>query len=61
MEHLERGARFEHGGHTAFCIWTGEVAAIAMAPQTGLGLRDPEHTARVLNQRVARGERPVRR
>ena len=52
--------RPDHEGHTVFDVWTGEAVVIAMDPQTGLSLEDAEHTARMLNQRVARGERLVR-
>jgi len=45
--------RPDRSGYTVTDIWTGEPAVIAMTPQTGLTQADADHTASLLNQRIA--------
>lgn len=40
-------------------VETGETVVIAQVPQDRLSAEDAEHTARMLNQRAAGGERKV--
>jgi hypothetical protein len=40
-------------------VSTGEIAVIAMAPQTRMSEDDAAHTAKMLNDRAAKGERKV--
>lgn len=51
--------RPDRNGFSVYDVWSGEVAVIAMAPQGGLSREDAEHTADLLNRRVAAGDRAV--
>lgn len=51
--------RPDRDGFSVYDAWTGEVAVIAMTPQSGLSLEDAEHTANLLNRRASNGERKV--
>lgn len=44
---------------SVFDVWTGEVAVIAMVPQTGLSKQDADHMAALMNRRARQGEREV--
>ena len=47
-------------GFSVYDVWTGQPLQLAMVAQTGLSAEDAEHTARLFNERVERGERTVR-
>lgn len=51
--------RPDRDGFSVYDAWTGEVAVIAMPPQSGLSQEDAEHTADLLNRRAGQGERKV--
>lgn len=51
--------RTDRNGFSVYDGWTGEVAVIAMTPQSGLSREDAEHTAALLNRRSRQGERKV--
>jgi hypothetical protein len=51
--------RPDRDGFSVYDAWTGEVAVIAMTPQSGLSQEDAEHTADLLNRRAGQGERKV--
>lgn len=44
-------------GYRVVDVWTGETVVIAMTPQDGMSEADARHTARMINDRAARGER----
>jgi len=44
-------------GFSVVDLWTGEVAVIAMTPQTGMPEVDAKHLAGLLNQRSEHGDR----
>lgn len=50
--------RPDSAGHSVIDIWTGDVAVVAMAAQSGLPATDAEHIAELLNQRAAAAEPP---
>ncbi|TAJ71869.1 MAG: hypothetical protein EPO51_12170 [Phenylobacterium sp.] len=49
--------RPDPAGHSVIDIWTGDVAVVAMAAQSGLPATDAEHIAQLLNQRAAAADR----
>lgn len=51
--------RPDRDGFSVCDVWTGEIAVIAMTPQSGLSREDAEHTATLLNHRSGQGERKV--
>lgn len=51
--------RPDRDGFSVYDVWTGEVAVIAMTPQSGLSQEDAEHTAVLLNRRATQGERKL--
>jgi hypothetical protein len=48
--------RPDREGFSVYDAWMGEVAVIAMTPQSGLSREDAEHTAELLNRRAQQGE-----
>jgi hypothetical protein len=57
---LERYAvRPGEGGFRVIDVWTGQTAVIASTPQDDMSEQDAAHTAKMLNDRVDRGERKV--
>jgi hypothetical protein len=52
--------RRDSTGWSIFEIFTGEVAVIALTPQTGLSEDDAQHTAELLNRRARQGDRSQR-
>jgi hypothetical protein len=46
-------------GFSVYDRWTGEVAVIAMVPQSGLSQEDADHTTQLLNRRAAGGDRTI--
>jgi hypothetical protein len=53
--------RRDSEGWSVYEIFTGEVAVIALTPQTGLSEDDAKHTAELLNKRARQGDRSLRR
>jgi hypothetical protein len=51
--------RPDREGFSVYDRWTGEVAVIAMVPQSGLSQEDADHTAELLNRRAAGGDRTI--
>jgi hypothetical protein len=47
-------------GFSVVDVWTGEIAAIARVPQTGLSREDADQLAAMLNTRARNGDRTVR-
>jgi hypothetical protein len=52
--------RPDRTGWSVYEIWTGEVAVIALVPQTGLSEEDAAHTAALLNRRARGGDSSMR-
>jgi hypothetical protein len=48
--------RPDRDGFSVYDVWTGEVAVIAMLPQSGLSREDAEHLANLLNRRSRQDE-----
>ena len=46
-------------GHRIVDVWTGQTVTIAAAPQDDLSEADAAHTAKMLNDRAAKGERKI--
>lgn len=53
--------RPDRDGFSIYDVWTGEIAVIAMTPQSGLSREDAAHTAALLNGRSGQGEPKVYR
>jgi hypothetical protein len=53
--------RRDRKGWSVVELLTGEAAVIASSPQVGLSEADAQHTASLLNQRTAGGDRTMRR
>lgn len=49
----------DRAGFSVTDMWTGEIAVIAMTPQTGLPETDAQHTAGLLNHRAENAARTV--
>jgi hypothetical protein len=47
-------------GWSVFDVFTGEVAVIALVPQTGLDIQDADDAADLLNRMAERGDRSIR-
>jgi hypothetical protein len=52
--------RRDSAGWSIYERFTGEVAVIALTPQTGLSEDDAKHTAELLNTRARQGDRSLR-
>jgi hypothetical protein len=53
--------RPDRDGFSVFDLWTGEVAVVAMTPQSRLSREDAEHTAELLNRRASESQPRVDR
>ena len=51
--------RRDREGFSVYDVWTGQVAVIAMTPQSGLSREDADHTADLLNKRARQGDRQL--
>jgi hypothetical protein len=64
MESHRKTARYDvredREGWSVFDVFTGEVAVIALVPQTGLDIQDADDAADLLNRLADRGDRSVR-
>ena len=46
-------------GHRIVDVWTGQTVKIGAVPQDDLSEADAAHTAKMLNERAAKGERKI--
>jgi hypothetical protein len=64
MESPPKTARYDvredREGWSVYDVFTGEVAVIALVPQTGLDIQEADDAADLLNLMVDRGDRSVR-